>query len=121
MEKSEQETIARELDDKKFGILFDRKLFWLADWADRIAWIVIFVAIGKSILYLVNYYGYRTPLGGWPNVSFIELLYPVLGEIVSIVGAFVTYIILQAISEIIYLLMEIRELVEPIEDTSEED
>ena len=92
----------------------DRKMFWIADWANRLSLLILVVAFLKSLFNLINYYQFSAPVANWDGENILGfIVLPVVNAISALLYAGFLYFVLQAITEIIYLLMDIREFVNP--------
>jgi hypothetical protein len=123
----------QELDDlsenppeKLLAYPTDKKLFWIADLSTRLSYAILFVAIVFSFLRLINYFFFSQNFSwsDWANTgifsAFTILVITFLASIVDTVlyGGF-TFLVLQAITEGIYLLMDIRDSLHPEADMEE--
>ncbi len=91
----------------------DRKLFWIADLSNSLSWIILAVGIIYALAKLLQYFFvqaspiYPASAGVWNGFMAI------LSQVDSIVYAGFTFLVLQATTEVIYLLMDIREMIQP--------
>jgi len=93
----------------------ERKLVWIAELARNVSWVNVGVAVIYALYRL--YYGFTNPqpVAGLINLDFMQGLGILLPVADGLVFAGVIFVLLQAVAEIIYLIMDIRELVEPEE------
>ena len=111
-----EEPAQEDESDKETVITFpaDRKLFWIADLSNSISWVILAVAIIYAIARLVNYF---SPDSAFPQdlleyPVLINATMVVLAQLDALLYAGFTFLVLQAITEIIYLLMDMRELIQ---------
>jgi hypothetical protein len=86
----------------------DKKLIWIADISNRLSWVILLVGILEAAVRLIS--DIRSVMAAG---SFIEILVTVLGALSSALFYAFVYIVMQAITEIIYLVLDIRELAQP--------
>jgi hypothetical protein len=102
------------------GYPADKKLIWIADWSNILSWAILIVTAIYSILRLayqfINYLTISQSAGN----HFFDVAFPIVDAIYSLIYAGFIYFVLQAITEIIYLLMDIRDYTQP-EFTQSED
>jgi len=101
----------------------DKRLIWIADWSDRLSWVILAVAIIYGGLRLMNYFQsspyFQFSPSEWTRIGIFDGIIAIAGQLDSILYAGFTFLVLQAITEIIYLLMDIREIVQPEENQEE--
>jgi hypothetical protein len=93
----------------------ERKLIWIAELARNVSWINVGVAVVYALYNLFNGFTHPQPIAGLVSLGFTQGLGILLNIADSLVFAGVIFVLLQAVAEIIYLIMDIRVLVEPDE------
>jgi len=96
--------------EEGFGFPQDKTLYWLADGASRLAGVILTVAVINALLKLGNYFTNTLPPAFWEIGKFYDIVLPIVGQLEGVLYAGFLYFLLHAITEIIYLLMDIREL-----------
>ncbi len=93
----------------------DKKLIWIADWSNRLSGVVLAIGIIEAMIRFISVVVSQFSNLG-PNTAFIIFmgLFVAVGSVLSY--AFL-YLVMQAITEIIYLLLDIRELSRPAQAT----
>jgi hypothetical protein len=97
------------------GYPTERKLIWIAELARNVSWVNVGVAVVYALYRLFAGFSNPQPIGGEVSLGLMQsfgILFPIVD---SLVFAAVIFVLLQAVAEIIYLIMDIRELVEPEE------
>jgi len=84
----------------------DQKIIWVAVTANNLSWIVAFVALASISFQLFNTFIVTAGV----QRTFLEILMIFLNVFDGIVNAGFLFLALQAFKEIIYLLMDIRDL-----------
>jgi hypothetical protein len=102
----------------------DKKLIWIADLCNRLSWLILIVAIIYALLRVINYFQYGYPwsqLGdmGFFSATMIVLLTFIAGTLDSVLNGGFAFLVLQAIAEGIYILMDIRDLLHNDADIEE--
>jgi hypothetical protein len=95
-------------ENEELDFLEDNKLFRIAYWSKAVSW----VALAAGILNLALSIGrnifsdmYRMAFSGAPFGALISFLAP---EILNLISAVVTFFLLQAVGELLYLMIDIR-------------
>jgi hypothetical protein len=102
-----------EDDEIEIEYPFDRRLYRIANWSGRISWIVLGVYIVNTILRLINFFDEFFSHGIVQYREIFNGLNFIAGVAQSLAyGAFI-FLSLQAVNEIIYLLIDIRDFVHP--------
>ena len=96
-------------------LLFDRRLIWIADTAHSVSWVTLAVSIIYSVIQLIQEFFMYAPSSAWGGRGTFDTILYVLGHVDKILYAGFAFLVLQAISEGIYLLMDIRETIQPEE------
>ncbi len=96
--------------EEAFGFPQDKTLYRLADGASRLAGVFLTVAVINALLKLGNYFTNTLPPAFWQTGRIYEIILPIFGQLEGVLYAGFLYFLLHAITEIIYLLMDIREL-----------
>jgi hypothetical protein len=91
----------------------DKKLYWIADAANYLSWVILAVVIANIALKLLT-----TPLDFGRHRSLYSIIL-LAGQIETLIYAGFAFLVLQAINEVLYLLMDIREIAMPEELESE--
>ena len=92
----------------------DQKLQWVADLSNRLSWVILFVATIYAVLRIINYFVVYVDL---PS-SAIEIIFNTILSIANVIAdllyAGFAFLVLQAVTEIIYLLIDIRAISLPV-------
>jgi hypothetical protein len=107
----------------------DKKLIWIADLCNRLSWVILIVAIIYALLRAINYFQFGiswSQLGNMPifSAAMLVLLIFIAGTLDGVLYGGFAFLVLQAIAEGIYMLMDIRDLLQidaDIEDANIED
>jgi hypothetical protein len=121
--RDEYDDLLDEEDELRAEYPTERKLIRIAEMAGKLAWIYLGVTIFYSLYRLIDRFFLQPPSGFGVSIGFYDVLQFCLGEADRLLIAGVFFVLLQAVTEGIYLLMDIRVLVEPeeSEDASELD
>jgi hypothetical protein len=112
------QTIEKETEEE-FEFPQDKTLYWIADWSSRLSGIILTVAIINAILKLGNYFTFTLPPAEWKGVGIFNVVIAFLSHLETVLYAGFLYLLLQAVTEIIYLLMDIRDLFQATETERE--
>jgi hypothetical protein len=93
----------------------ERKLIWIAELASKLAWIYLGVTIIYSLFIFADRFIFQPTAGFGSSAGFQDLLQLIYQEVDRLIMAGIFFVLLQAMTEIIYLIMDIRALVEPEE------
>jgi hypothetical protein len=96
----------------------EKKLIWTAELARNLSWINLGVAILYALYRLINGITYPQPVAGLVSLGFMQGLGILFESADGLIFAGVIFVLLQAVAEIIYLIMDIRVLIEPEETES---
>ncbi len=99
----------------------ERKLIWIAELAGKLAWIYLGVAVINTLYQFYNFLFIETHPGIFGTINFSEFLQFSLKEADPLIFAVAVYVLMRAVTEIIYLLMDIRVLVGPEESDAEDE
>jgi hypothetical protein len=88
----------------------DIKLIRLADFGNLLSKIIVLVAIIYTLVKLINYFFIQVPPFRWQSFGFFQLIITFFQSIDSVLNALFVYVILQTLCEVIYLLLDIRDL-----------
>ena len=91
----------------------ERKLIWTAELARNLSWINLGVAILYALYRLINGITYQQPVAGLVSLGFMQGLGILFDAVDGLIFAGVIFVLLQAVAEIIYLIMDIRVLIKP--------
>jgi hypothetical protein len=91
----------------------DNKLFRIADWAVALSWVVLGLAFISILWSLLDSFFFQVPLAQWVYLGVDYVITMVLDQLETLLYAVATFLVLQAVSEIIYLLFDIRYLLHP--------
>lgn len=110
-EEDDEDTLAEEeLEFPK-----DKVLYRIADWSSRLSGWILGVAIITIVLKLHIYFTYTLPPSAWEGVRIFELVITVLNYLGAVLYAGFLYLVLKAVTEIIYTLIDIRDLFQATE------
>ncbi len=98
----------------------ERRLIWIAELARNLSWVNLGLAVVYALYRLFASFSSQQPVGGLARMDFLEGFGIVLSVADGLIFAAVIFVLLQAVAEIIYLIMDIRSLVEPDEAESSE-
>ncbi len=104
VQKIEKET------DEEFEFPQDKTLGWIADWSSRLSGIILTVAVINALLKLGEYFTFSLPPSEWKGARIFDVIISVVSQLEVVLYAGFVYFLLQAVTEIIYLLMDIRDL-----------
>jgi hypothetical protein len=96
----------------------ERKLVWIAELARNLSWINVGVAVVYALYRLFTGFSNPQPVSGLVRLDASQGFGILISVADGLVFAGVVFVLLQAMAEIIYLIMDIRSLVEP-EETEE--
>jgi hypothetical protein len=95
----------------------DKRLIWIAELSGRLSWILLIVAVIYAGLGLIHYFTYQLPPSDWVRNGLGTFLLlaaiEVLSRLSGVLAAGFFFLVLQAFMEIIYLMMDIRDFVQP--------
>ncbi len=103
-------------NDSGKNFLEDHKLFKLAYWSDKISWFVLVLSLLKTIIGIVGQYLQWLDLF---REDFSHFVYCVLAELGQFIYVLFFFFILQVLSEVLYLMLDIREQGMPQENAME--
>jgi hypothetical protein len=105
-----EETNNTETEDLEY--LDDNKLFRIAYWSKAASWVILAIGI-LNLVFVIgrNYFSdvYRMAFWGAP---LLELIAFFTAEIFRLISAAISFFLLQAVGEILYLMIDIREQME---------
>jgi hypothetical protein len=93
----------------------ERRLIWIAELARNLSWVNLVLAVAYAVYRLFRNSIPQAPAPAFGFVMTDQGLGSLFSIADSLILAGVIFVLLQAVAEIIYLLMDIRELVEPEE------
>ena len=97
------------------NLLINKRLIWVADTSHSVSWVILAISIIYALGELtLQFFIYPSP-AAWRGPSLFNSILYVLGHVDKVLYAGFAYLVLQAISEIIYLLMDIRGAIQPEE------
>jgi hypothetical protein len=85
----------------------DKKLIWIADWSNRLSGVVLAVGIIEAVIRFIS-----IVVSPNPNTA-LSIFLGLIVAVTSVLSYGFIYLVMQAIAEIIYLLLDIRELSRP--------
>jgi hypothetical protein len=91
----------------------DRKLIWIADLSSRLSWLFLVIKIFYTMLIAAQYFFIQVPPSDWASIDVVDAVITVSYYLENILYAGFIFLVLQAITEGIYLLMDIREMLPP--------
>ncbi len=91
----------------------ERKLIWIADLSNRLSWVILGFGGIYAIIKIYQNLFIQAPYASSATISFWYLLNAVLSPLDGVIFTGFMFLVMQAITETIYLLMDIRELVQP--------
>jgi hypothetical protein len=97
----------------------DKKLIRIADVASTVSLIYLALSIIYSVIQTIYYFFYQVPPDNWSKLDIYSIAMALIGRIDSVLLALFVFLVLQAVGEIIYLLMDIRYLLQPEKDLEE--
>jgi hypothetical protein len=111
--RDEYDALLDEADESQADYPTERKLIWIAELARNVSWLNVGVAVVYALYRLMDGFSNLQPVAGLVRLGFMQGLGILLTVADGLVFAGVIFVLLQAVAEIIYLIMDIRELVEP--------
>jgi hypothetical protein len=103
------------------GFPFDKRLIWIADTSHSLSWVILAIGIIYSVIQLIQqFFIYASP-STWTGAGIVDSILYLLAQVDKLLYAGFAFLVLQAISEGIYLLMDIREAVQPGDGEHEAD
>jgi hypothetical protein len=109
-----------EADDEEEIVIeypTDKRLIWIAELSGRLSWIILVVAVVYAGSGLIYYFTYQLPPADWVRDGLSTFLLlaaiQVLSRLSGVLTAGFFFLVLQAFMEIIYLMMDIRDFVQP--------
>ena len=103
-------------DDAEIEYPPDKKLIWIADWSARLSWVILGIAILFAILRLIRYFFVPFSPEYWAEMGIVNNIIFIIGLIDGVVYAGFAFIVLQAITEVIYLLIDLRTILQSEQD-----
>ena len=93
----------------------DKRLIWIAELSGRLSWVILAVAVVYAVLDLIYYFFVQVTPSEWANLGTFALLslVRILSQLGGVLDAGFAFLVMQAVAEIIYLLMDIRDFVQP--------
>lgn len=91
----------------------DNRLIWLAETSKMVSWAALAVGLVYAVLKLGYYFWVQFPPAQWTLGRIYHIVAPVADQLDSLLYAGFAFLVLQAITEIIYLLMDIRDNTTP--------
>jgi hypothetical protein len=113
------DSVDDEADEDKSGARAvkyptDKRLIWIAELSGRLSWVILAVAIIYAGLQLVYFFSFQSSYSGWPITYVVwDGLLRILIRLSDVLYAGFAFLVLQAVTEVIYLLMDIRDFVQP--------
>lgn len=111
LSEDESEQMVEEAEEE-FKFPQDKVLYRIADWSGRLSvWILtvgiisVIIKLGSYILFIKD-----LPFAEWNSSRIFDLSFTVIAQMEALLYAGFLYLLLQAVTEIIYLLMDIRDL-----------
>ncbi len=104
--KEDKEATVKE----EFEFPQDKVLYRIADWSSRLSVIILTVAFINAVLSLGNYFTFTLPPSDWDVFRIYDIPITFLTHVMTILYAGFLSLFLQGLTEIIYLLMDIRDL-----------
>lgn len=114
-EEMVSEEIEEETEEDEIYTDEENKLLKLVSWADMLSYIVIAVGAIRSIILIARFISTGSAQEGFVNIA--SLLLQLLDYLINY-GFF--YFVLKAVSEIIYLLIDMQHSLQPVDPGSEE-
>ncbi len=119
-EKEPEEQDEEVPAEEEYEFPQDKVLYRIADWSGRLSVWVLTVIILNVVLKLGRYFTFGLPLSEWNDVAVFDVIITVLSQLeVVLYGGFL-YLVLLAVTEIIYVLMDIRDLFQATEKANGE-
>lgn len=119
--EAEEESSPDEEEEEEFEFPQDKVLYRIADWSSRLSGIIVAVAVINVIVKSGSYFAFiiDVPLAEWNSSRIFDLVITILSYLETLLYAGFLYLLLQAVTEVIYLLMDIRDLFQATEKVGE--
>ncbi len=120
-EDQSAQMVEQEIEEESFEFPQDKVLYRIADWSSRLSGWILTVGIISVIIKLGGYILFikDLPFAEWNSSRIFDLSFTVIAQMEAILFAGFLYLLLQAVTEIIYLLMDIRDLFKATETGGE--
>jgi hypothetical protein len=102
-----EDTTTNELEELEYPE--DESLFKIAYWSKAVSWVVVIVGVLKTIFDIGKYYFSPVFGGALPSEDLVWVGSMVLSSFASLFPVVFYFFVLQAVAEILYLVMDIKE------------
>jgi hypothetical protein len=99
--------------DKQLMYPGDKKLFRIVSLTDSIAWAFLIVSVIQVIARLAYYLTIQNPGLQLGKIALYDIFTIVAGQLETLIFGMFVFLVLQALGEIAYLLLDIRYLLHP--------
>jgi hypothetical protein len=91
----------------------DKKLFRIVSLTDSIAWAFLIISVLQVIARVAYYLFIQSPGLQLSKIALVDLFSLVVGQLETLVFGVFVFLVLQALGQIAYLLLDIRYLLHP--------
>lgn len=109
-EIDEEDEVIEVDEDERLVVPYpqDKKLIWIADVSNRLSGVVLVVGIVATLVRMVTSMSLL-----YSSASITSWFFEISRAAITVLVFIVVYVVMQAITEIIYLMLDIRELSRP--------